>query len=276
LLRLKVSFRDPPATGPALPSGPSGRKEAAMRFALALVAFASALVAAASAASDWCYDNGDYIYATVADGAITVHHDAAFYNCEPDSMGYTWTPQGSTFLVVETEYNPHAMCFCCFNYTTVMEHVPAGAYGIDFQWNDFETGPQHRLLDVYVPDEGQSGDPANGGHTTTNCLQEQSASADPSAPRPAGIVLHSAQPNPVGERALLRFETPAAGRVTLAVYAGDGSRVRLLVDEDLSAGSHTAVWDGRDELGRRVAQGIYFAGASAAGERSVRRVLLVR
>ena len=246
-----------------------------MRSALLLAALGCVLVSPVSAASDWCYDNGDWIYAVVEDGTIAVHHDAAFYNCGPDSIAYVWTQQDNTFFVVETEWNPQAMCFCCYNLTTAMERVPPGQYVIDFEWDDFETGPQHRILNVQVPDEGQSGEPAAGGHTCTPCLNDEPSSQEPAGPGRARLVLRSPQPNPTGASAILRFETPTVGWVTLAVYSGDGAWVRTLVDENLDAGAHATAWDGRDHLGRRVPPGFYFCGLTAGGEKSGRRVLLV-
>jgi hypothetical protein len=256
--------------------GAPGSKEVAMRSALVLLALSFAGTLPAFAASDWCYDNGDWIYAEVADGTITVHHDAAFYNCGPDSIAYTWEAEGNTFVVVETEWNPQALCYCCYDLTTEMEQVPPGAYVIDFAWDDFETGPQHRILEVVVPDEGQSGDPHAGGHSCSPCLDEQSGAVGPTAPDGARLWLRPAEPNPAGARTALRFEIPAAGHVTLAVYSCDGARVRVLLDETLPAGPHAAVWDGRSDQGRRVSPGLYFCGLTAGGEQSVRRVLLVR
>jgi len=247
----------------------------AMKSALVLVALGWGFLAPVFAASDWCYDVGDYIYAVVESGTITIHHDAAFYNCGPDSIAYSWAQEGNTFNVVETEWNPQAMCFCCYNLTTAMQQVPPGQYVIDFFWQDYTTGPEHRILYVLVPDEGQPGDPHGGGHTCSPCLEE-SDSVDPVTPEGARLLLRSVEPNPVVASAMLRFETAGTGRVTLAVFSADGALVRVLLDEDLPAGSRTVAWDGRDDAGRRVPPGLYFCGLTQAGEKSVQRVLLVR
>ena len=43
------------------------------------------------------------------------------------------------------------------------------------------------------------------------------------------------------------------------LYAGVcAAHVRALVDRTLDAGTHTAVWDGRDDERREVASGVYF------------------
>ena len=51
-----------------------------------------------------------------------------------------------------------------------------------------------------------------------------------------------------------------AGKVTLSIYNVLGRRVRVLVDEFQAASPKYALqWDGRDDLGRELASGLYFA-----------------
>jgi hypothetical protein len=44
----------------------------------------------------------------------------------------------------------------------------------------------------------------------------------------------------------------------------------------LPAGTHRRTWDGRDEAGREVPPGVYFASVSAGGEVATRRILRIR
>jgi flagellar hook assembly protein FlgD len=62
--------------------------------------------------------------------------------------------------------------------------------------------------------------------------------------------------------------------VRLAVYDAGGRQVTVLVDEAHAAGRHTARWDGRDAVGRDVADGVYFVRLEA-GDRSMSRKLVV-
>ena len=53
-------------------------------------------------------------------------------------------------------------------------------------------------------------------------------------------------------------ESPAPVRVRLAIYNSAGQRVRVLLDGQIvRSGKHEVAWDGRDELGRKAASGIY-------------------
>jgi hypothetical protein len=73
-------------------------------------------------------------------------------------------------------------------------------------------------------------------------------------------------PNPFNPSTTMRFDLPTAARVRATVYSGDGRLVRALMEGDLPAGRHEAVWDGRDSRGNLAASGIYSC-RIVAGER---------
>ncbi len=82
-------------------------------------------------------------------------------------------------------------------------------------------------------------------------------------PAPAAAVTGS--PNPFNPRTELRFATARDGRAVLTVHDLRGRLVRTLVDGPLPAGTHTAVWDGRDSAGRALPTGLYMARLQAVG-----------
>jgi flagellar hook assembly protein FlgD len=55
-----------------------------------------------------------------------------------------------------------------------------------------------------------------------------------------------------------------------------GKLVRNLVDETAEAGTHQAVWDGRDERGNRVASGVYLYRLQGENERATKKLIFVR
>ena len=87
-------------------------------------------------------------------------------------------------------------------------------------------------------------------------------------PRDRGprIVLSGPNPSPGTS---LQYTLPAAGPVSLSIHEVSGRRVALLQHEVLGSGTHRVEWDGRDDDGRRVPPGLYFAELRWAGERSV-------
>jgi hypothetical protein len=66
-------------------------------------------------------------------------------------------------------------------------------------------------------------------------------------------------PSPAGEVTRLGFALKRPGRVRLELYDVRGALVRRLLDESRPAGSSSIAWDGRDDHGRSVSAGLYFA-----------------
>jgi hypothetical protein len=83
-------------------------------------------------------------------------------------------------------------------------------------------------------------------------------------------------PNPFNPETVIKFNLPQASPVTLKVYNILGQVVSTLVDEPLSAGSHSVTWNGTNAQGRDVASGVYFYRISAAGHESIQKMTLLR
>ncbi len=83
-------------------------------------------------------------------------------------------------------------------------------------------------------------------------------------------------PNPAGPGVSLAVTVPREADVTLRIYDVRGALVRTLADERLGAGRHERRWDGRDDGGRAVAGGVYFARMEAGGTVDTRKLALVR
>jgi len=64
--------------------------------------------------------------------------------------------------------------------------------------------------------------------------------------------------------------------VTLRIYDANGRLVREWNERQFQAGEHTIIWDGRDQLGRAVASGVYFSELRFGQTRRVARMALVR
>jgi flagellar hook assembly protein FlgD len=61
---------------------------------------------------------------------------------------------------------------------------------------------------------------------------------------------------------------------TLKIYTIWGQLVRVLADEEKSAGSYTVYWDGNDKNGQPVSSGIYFYKLSAGDFTEVKKMVL--
>jgi len=93
---------------------------------------------------------------------------------------------------------------------------------------------------------------------------------------PNDLSLTQNYPNPFNPQTTIRYEIPKPGRVVLQVHNLLGERVRTLVAEHQTAGSHHLTWDGRDEAGRQLAAGIYLYRLQASGGVQMRKMLLIR
>ena len=83
-------------------------------------------------------------------------------------------------------------------------------------------------------------------------------------------------PNPFNPETRLSFILPQSGRVQLDIYNLRGQLVRRLLDTDKQAGHHKLLWDGRDEAGRTVGSGIYFARVQQGSRSQVHKMMLVK
>jgi hypothetical protein len=90
------------------------------------------------------------------------------------------------------------------------------------------------------------------------------------------MTLYQNYPNPFNPLTAIRFLVPEAGVVNLAVYDVAGRLVRVLVGGRLDAGTHEALWDGRDEAGRTASTGIYFYRLQVGKETISRKMALLR
>ena len=107
-----------------------------------------------------------------------------------------------------------------------------------------------------------------------SCFFSFSFNGAPAAPN-RGPVSISASPNPFNPSTMIQYELPFAGHVTISIYNVRGRHVATIVDEEKSAGWHTAQWRGRDQSGGIVASGMYFAGIEYnKAARAIKLVLL--
>jgi len=83
-------------------------------------------------------------------------------------------------------------------------------------------------------------------------------------------------PNPFNPSTTIPFALPSAQRVHLEVYNMLGQRVRTLAAGPMEPGFHTIVWNGRDDVGRDVAAGLYISLLEIADRRLTRKMLLVK
>jgi hypothetical protein len=96
------------------------------------------------------------------------------------------------------------------------------------------------------------------------------------AGRPARTALNPAYPNPFNPSTAIPYELGQAGSAQLQVYGITGQRVRDLSPPAQPAGHYQVVWDGRDDAGQPVADGVYVVVLQFGACRQTQRVALIR
>ena len=92
----------------------------------------------------------------------------------------------------------------------------------------------------------------------------------------AATALRQNFPNPFNPATTLSFNVGERSRVTIGVYDVAGRRVSLLVDSEFDPGTFSVRWNGRDDAGRHVASGTYFARMSAGSSSFERKMILMK
>ena len=94
--------------------------------------------------------------------------------------------------------------------------------------------------------------------------------------RPKTQMLAQNYPNPFNPSTTINFDIPRNADVKLSVYNIKGQLVKHLLDENMVAGNHSVVWNGKDANDRDVASGVYFYRIQANGNTEARRMILMK
>jgi hypothetical protein len=95
---------------------------------------------------------------------------------------------------------------------------------------------------------------------------------DPGAKLPEGFILHQSEPNPAGNRTVIRFELPVESPVRLEVFDLLGRKVATVAEARFPAGYHAAAWDLSDVNGGRARPGVYIYRITAGDFRAKQKL----
>ena len=83
-------------------------------------------------------------------------------------------------------------------------------------------------------------------------------------------------PNPCDGKTQFRYQLASAGKTSFKVYNTLGQVVKTLVNQDQQPGIYNLNWDGKDEHGRRVANGIYVYRLCSGTFQSTMKLVIVK
>ena len=207
---------------------------------------------------------------------------------------YDWRTKISTFYI--TVYNDDESVVVYDHFESLLGTSIINCVGIDRNntawvgtdagvarfdgetWTTFTTVNSgicdNRVNDIAVEDDNtiwfgtEDGVSKYTGEVITTVVEEINTE-----PAPIQITSH---PNPFNPSTTISFTIPETTPVTLTIHSITGQKVRALVSERLHAGSHTIVWDGRDDGGQAVSSGLYLSRLDAGGTVAAGKMTLVR
>jgi len=83
-------------------------------------------------------------------------------------------------------------------------------------------------------------------------------------------------PNPFNPTTTIEFSLPESGFASLVIYNAMGQKVRELISDRITRGTHSVVWDGIDDSGKPVSSGIYLSRVSAGTISATGSMLLLK
>jgi hypothetical protein len=88
--------------------------------------------------------------------------------------------------------------------------------------------------------------------------------------------LYQNYPNPFNPKTIIRVDVPKSGNFELAIYNILGQKIRTLYQSTITAGHYRFQWDGRDDSGHVVANGIYIYQVRYNGETHSRKMVFLK
>jgi flagellar hook assembly protein FlgD len=84
-------------------------------------------------------------------------------------------------------------------------------------------------------------------------------------------------PNPFNPSTIISFSvTQTLSFVTLSVYNIKGQKIKNLVNEVLTQGSHTVLWDGKNNNGNEVSSGLYLCRLRIGDQVITRKLMMMK
>ena len=93
---------------------------------------------------------------------------------------------------------------------------------------------------------------------------------------PTEFALEQNYPNPFNPVTAINYQLPSVSDVKLKIYNTLGQLVKTLVSQKQSAGNYAVQWDGTNDLGERVASGIYIYRLQAGDFIQSRKMILMK
>ena len=93
---------------------------------------------------------------------------------------------------------------------------------------------------------------------------------------PTENFLYQNYPNPFNGQSIISFNLITGGSAKLSIYDILGRQIKILVDDNLSAGKYSFNWDGTNGSGRKISSGVYFYELKTSSFSQKRKMILLQ
>ena len=108
-------------------------------------------------------------------------------------------------------------------------------------------------------------------------ITQPSVNVDPIISKlPKQCILKQNCPNPFNPTTTINYQLPQRSKVTLKIYNLLGKAVKILVDENQTAGNYSVIWDMHDDNGQMVSSGIYMYRLHTQDYMETKKMILIR
>ncbi|MCK4428374.1 MAG: T9SS type A sorting domain-containing protein, partial [candidate division Zixibacteria bacterium] len=152
---------------------------------------------------------------------------------------------------------------------------------LNFDRLSYPQGIYHANLIINSRDKNHELDPIE--IPLTLCIDTTTSVDFEEDQKPVTFHLSQNYPNPFNPSTKIPFTVHGSQfmvhspiHTTLQIYNILGQKVRTLVDEPKEAGTYELIWDGKDDLGKDVASGIYFYQLTAGDYKYTKKMTLIR
>jgi hypothetical protein len=91
-----------------------------------------------------------------------------------------------------------------------------------------------------------------------------------------GTRLFQNSPNPFARQTTISYQLPKAGNVSINIYNVTGQLVKTLVSGRQGPGTYTVIWNGDDNSGAKVSNGVYVYKLETLNGMSIKKMVVLR
>lgn len=96
-------------------------------------------------------------------------------------------------------------------------------------------------------------------------------------PVPQKFELFQNYPNPFNPKTLIKYSLPKSAHVQITIYNSLGQTTKKLINEEVAAGTHKIIWNGKNNEGKQASSGVYFYEINVINKfRAVKKMLMIR